>query len=229
MATVEVPEGVNFYSAPGQQWNMWNTHGLTGLTTPTGTLMTEDGVLYNHITMGEGASFEFLNVPTPSDKNMSTPENVITGGSGKYLVFRIRCVSREGENLALIMYDGTKQGFSQDAHRIWNGAGEVATGEWVTYVVDLSLFGDSVWYADNNPDVTTASFGLNVAGALEGSGSRYIDVQYFAVCDDWDEVEAVAGEGTVVQYTKWSDANHNKLLYSDGSEVETEETTEVAE
>ena len=176
--------------------------------------MEENGVLYNHITMGNGASFEFVNGTASSDKDVSTVESQLTGGSGQYLVFRIRVGCETAQNLALIAYDGQTAGYVQDTHRLWSAGGVVTLNEWVTYVVDLTLWSDT-WYKENNLSATTASFALNAGGEAAG---RYIDVQYFAVCDNWDEIETVVGSGTV-QYTKWTDSGSNKTLNCDGSEI----------
>lgn len=222
MKTIETPTDANFYSAAGQQWNIWASGGLSGEKTTTGSLVMENGVIYNRITMKNGGSFEFVNVAEPSDKDASTAENVITGGSGRYIVFRIKFVSDASDNLALILYDGQTAGYVQDTHRLWAGLGNgddknVATGEWVTYVIDMEMTGYS-WYTENNENVNKASFGLNVGTVNGYSGDRYIDVQYFAVCDNWTEVAAVVGSGTV-KYTKWSDTSINKILNCDGSEI----------
>ena len=213
MRTVETPEGANFYSVAGQQWNIWASGGLSGEKVPTGSLEIENGVIYNHITMKNGASFEFINVSEPSDKTSSTVENVLTGGTGRFIVFRIRFESDKTDNLALVLYDGQTSGYDQDTHRLWAGLGNsedknIATGEWVTYVMDMEATEYS-WYTENQVDVTKASFGLNI-GSSSYTGDRYIDVQYFAVCDDWSEVSAVVGSETV-KYTKWSDTSVDKV------------------
>jgi hypothetical protein len=177
-------------------------------------LMEENNVTFNRIYVGEGGSFEFVNGTGMSDKNVSTPDNTLTGGTGQYVVFKIRFQGNADENLALVLYDGANAGFVQDSHRLWSASGTIVVGEWVTYVVDIGLWSGS-WYTANNTSAAKASFALNCGGKVDG---RYVDVAYFAVCDDWSEVKTVVGNDKV-NYTKWTDTSFNKTLNSDGSEI----------
>ena len=59
-------------------------------------------------------------------------------------------------------------------------------------------------------------------GGYTGEAERgaCIDFAYFAIVDDWSEIEKVAGEGEQVIYTAWSSTENDKILNSDGTEIE---------
>ena len=62
---------------------------------------------------------------------------------------------------------------------------------------------------------------LGVSPTATDDGSNdYIDIAYFAICDDWDEVAAVAvGEESVI-FTAWCDAvNYSEVVKPDGTPI----------
>jgi hypothetical protein len=82
--------------------------------------------------------------------------------------------------------------------------------EWKVFVIDIEKLGqveDFNFYAANNADLRSASFGLQVGYNHTGT----FDVAYFAVCDNWSEVKSVVGDEAVV-LTNWVTVGNDVTL-----------------
>lgn len=224
--TITVPTGTNYYSAPGQYYNQWSTGTQNNGSFSPNTLLyidEEGGFVYNHIKLFQGGSFEITNGSVTPKKNFESCDDKIDGGSGSYIVMKIR-IPESVSLLNLKMADGIKATGSWGAEKrgdLANGGTSTleADGKWRVYVIDLAELHSSA-YGAGDSNVTNVTFGFQgEAGDGQCDGTEYIDIAYFAVCDDWDEIEAVVGVGEKVLYTNWSHNTHDKICYSDGTEI----------
>ena len=217
--TVEAPEGVNYYSAPGQYYNIWNA-GTSGNSTSNALndlrVDEEGGFLYTSIRLYQGASFEMTNGTSTVIRDVKDCSDTIVGGSGRYLVFKIRC-DESNSLLNIMLADGkkaTQAGEQMRPASIFEGS----DGEWHVYVVDLVELGHGC-YGANDAGVKNVAFGFKgEAGANDIQGTERLDLAYFAVCDDWTEVARVVGDEQVI-YTNWKDGSIDKICNSDGTDI----------
>lgn len=226
-------DGVNYYSAPSatQIYNNWNTGENGGSKAYSGELrIFEDSFVYNRITLQNGGSFEFTNGTSEVVKGFGTVDDVIYG-SGAYMVIKLRLGAGE-EMLKLCAWDGRTADRGGDP--IFDGGtqrtADAQSREWTVYVIEIASLFESTDYAANDKTVNKAVFGVKGdynGGKLNGSSienydeTDYVDIAYFAICDDWREVsEVVAGE-EVVLFTGWSNkVNSNVWVKPDGTTLE---------
>lgn len=236
---IVVSDKINYFSAPGQVYNNWASFSGTknngGSCAPTGQIMTENGLVFTRIGLNDGASFEFTNgtnIPavrgfgaghTLNNANGLDAGDVISGGSGKYIVMKIRCGGVD--QLRLIVNDGNhNEIFHSGANNFqWHGRSskEIVQYDWTTYVIDIETL-NSPYYTVNDESVTNVAFGLhfqNVGLTSTTDVIEYVDVAYFAVCDDWNEVVSLTGDEKLL-YTNWVNPGADVLRNPDGSCVE---------
>ena len=184
----------------------------------------EDELVFVRITFRNGGSFEFTNGSADVIRGIDGIQDTITGGSGKFAVIKIRT----GESLnrvALGGWDGNKEfplyaGTTQlnpDVSLLDGKATGLFDREWHVYVIDLEALA-SEYYAANNAELEKASFGIQGETTNALGAKEYIDIAYFAICDDWTEVSEVVGNEQVI-LTKWTDNSIDQVLNSDGTEI----------
>ena len=224
--TNTVAAGVNYYSAPGYVVSQHHA---------TYKVMNEGDMAFTRLTLDASASFK-LHTGVDGTKKMSDPVDAISGGSGQYIVMKIRLGGMSIGELKIGLYDGSKEIplypgqsfldtdklFDSYVRKVTEGmiidsdADGVSDG-WLTYVVDISGIG-SEWYTANNPETQTISAGLKI----QNGGTGYIDVAYFAIVDDWTEVAVVVGnEAENITFApEWKDATQDKTRKANGTCVE---------
>ena len=235
--TVKVGEdGINYYSAPctTQAYNNWNTGENASSTAYSGQLMIyEDSFVYNRISLQAGGSFEFTNGTSTPNKGFKTVDDTIYG-AGRYMVIKMRVGSGE-EHLRLCAWDGNTADRGGDP--IFDAYGSPQTvrnmtqdnKDWVVYVIEISALFANTDYAAGDDTVTRAVFGMKGdgnGGEYKGGAwqdfdeTDYVDIAYFAICDDWSEVAKVAAGEQTVLFTGWSDAvGYNEVRNPDGTTV----------
>lgn len=199
---IDVDESVNFYSAPGQTVNNLNT-GYNGNTSPDWDhdIRFEDGKIYEYIELGEGASFKFDN----GTGNICTgfpATSTIKGGSGRYLVIKMRTHNIDSsEQIRIMMNSDTSSEGSNTALQPQKQTAILRTadfvdGEWQVYVIDLSVLKHK-YYTAEDTDVQKITFGFYFS-ALKTEDEASMDIQYAAICDDWSEIDKIVEEKTVM-------------------------------
>ena len=223
VVSLSTPTDVNFYSVPGLTYNNWSTgsNKNNSLNRHNAIYYDEtDGFMYSKIRMFEGGSFEVSNGTGTPVKDVKECADAIVGGSGKYLVFKIRAT---GINyLRLLLADGKKStsGWDGEMRGAPGGTTFEADGQWRVYVVDLEKLASKT-YGANDSAVTHVTFGFQgECDAAELDGTECIDFAYFAVCDNWNEVKTVVGNKDKVLYTSWNSNEYDVVLNSDGTAVE---------
>lgn len=214
-------ENVNFYSAPGQTINVWATgtpnKNNQANKVATGAVMADNSGIFTRIKLYHGGNFILSNGTGSLATGYVSPDTTIEGGAGKYAVLKIRA-SDDLQRLAFGAYDGQKEfaisGSMPDTDALFrpNGRSTLSIGAdengWVIFVIDLELYAGD-WY-EVGANITTAAFGLQgetMANTL--SGNEYVDVAYFAVCDNWTEIGQVTGNDAKVIYTDWKTTDND--------------------
>ena len=212
--TVTVPEkdltGINFYSAPGQQSQSYNAF-VTGTNQAVGVLCEENGVVFNRIHFNVSGAFVFTDA---TDDGRSGVQNAVDDiqGSGNYVVMKIRMGSALLHQVRLGLYDGgvTKEGghdaiLAGTASNTGRSNLTAMKNGWVVYVIDIASM-NPVYYTAGNDELTKASFGFKINNGDGSQAGDYVDIAYFAVCDDWAEIKQVVGTTDSIVYTNWKDA-----------------------
>jgi len=209
------PEGVNYYCAPGQVVNLWGTSdnpskgGSCGEYPTTETFRDRQELLSNIIHDEDGmyiragvyhSASVYLANGTTELKNHAefgkatdvlTPGN---GGMGKYAVIKLRISNlNEGVKLGIIS-DASIADSSKEVKYNIRAPKLLSTDEFVVYVVDISNAAD--------PAATTVCVKLGTdTQCVAGAG---FDFGYFAICDNWTEIERVVGDEGVTFVTDWA-------------------------
>jgi hypothetical protein len=198
LATKVFTKDINFYSAPGQYFNNWNSGGLNGSGAPTGTVMSEGDMLFSRITLQPGGSFIMGNGTADYVRNGGWDTTyTVFGGSGRYAVFKMR--GSGVDDLGLILWDGVTANWG-DGTRLRRTATDIGDNTWRVYVVDLEAFNYS-FYKAGQSSITKLMAGFM---ADNDSVTRHIDLAYFAICDDWSEIAEVAAGEKNVFVTSWT-------------------------
>ncbi len=204
---INVDPSVNFYSAPGQTMNNWSA-GHSGNSEPDWEhdIRYEDGKIYEHIVLGRGVSFKFDNGTGEFCKRFPAT-SLISGGSGRYLVIKMRTHNIEnGETVRIMMNsDTSSQGDNFDlnaknSNTVLRNA-DFADGEWQVYVIDLEKLGHQ-YYTAEDENVQKIAFGFYIPG-LTDADEASMDVEYMAICDDWSEIDKIVEE-KVVMLSGWA-------------------------
>ena len=199
---ITVDPSINFYSAPGQTVNNWSA-GYDRNSNPDWDrdIRCEDGEIYEHIVLGSGASFKFDN----GTGGLCTrfPANAtVNGGSGRYLVIKMRTHNIDSSEPIRIMMNSDKssQGSNNSLDAQTNNTvlrtADFSDGEWNVYVIDLKELGHR-YYTAEDTSVQKISLGFFFVG-LTAADEASIDIQYAAICDDWSEIDKVVEEKTVM-------------------------------
>ena len=210
--TVEVgTNGINFYSAPGQQYNNYNVPAGSSsrVNGPTGILRYDEdgGFVYNRMEFADSGSMIFLGTGStvPSSNAILTNTANTVYGTGKYIVIKMRADAITTQ-MKIGAYDAAHSSASGDNIYEANVRDIVAT-EWTVFVIDIEqmMASGTKFYTPGNTATTTASFGYKVANqnSVRPTTAGTVDVAYFAVCDNWNEVATVVGTNETVYLTAW--------------------------
>ena len=223
---------INFYSAPGQQTNSWNTGGLDSRYATPGKLMFDEdgGFIYNHITLEKGGAFEFINGSTAKEvfiKGFNPVHDTIYGGTGKYMLLKMRVGSEE--QVSLLAWDGVTgkelyfdDTISEEAKKLKSDTifglttrKTALNADWTVYVIDLDVF--AATYDAENLDITNVTFGLKGDYTEAASDTECVDIAYMAIVDGWGEVEDIVGADEIVLYTDWKTPFNDEIRKTDGT------------
>jgi hypothetical protein len=80
-------------------------------------------------------------------------------------------------------------------------------GEWVTFVIDLKAASADQYIPDANGTYVMHRFKIYFGTDFVGIENGYVDFAYMAVCDDWDEIKAVADQDELMLVTSSGKAN----------------------
>jgi hypothetical protein len=217
-------ENVNFYSAPGQALNNWAAgYAGNGTANWTHVLMVEGGKVFERIKLGDGASFKFDN-GTSAEVRRFPATSKIEGGSGRYLVMRVRANDISFNIRLILNSDTSSEGSNADlkatATNSISRADPFKDGQWVTYVIDLKTAALPLYPAED-ANVKKIAIGLDMPGFVATENSS-LDVEYVAICDDWSEIDSIVKEETVM-LSGWRDNDAWKeVATSDGTAPEGE-------
>ena len=202
--------------------NVWNTGSKTGYDSSVGIVEMMDAevdFVYAHVTLQTHGAFELINGSGAYAMRFHTVHDTVNG-SGKYAVLKIRVGSGE-DTVKLLAWDGitgnetyyNSSNSQLDSDSVFNlCARSNLNTEWAIYVIDLSqAFGET--YDAENADITKATFGIKGDGSGGNYDSAtatwsgfdendYIDIAYFAICDNWTEIQSVVGDESVI-LTNW--------------------------
>lgn len=204
---VDVDASVNFYCAPGQTVNNWSA-GYDRNSDPDWDrdIRIEDGRIYEHIVLGAGSSFKFGN-GTGEFCRRFPATSTISGGSGRYMVIKMRTNNIEGGEAVRIMLnsDTSKQANNTNLNAEYSNtvlrSADFADGQWQVYVIDLAKLGHTYYTAEDK------SVGKIAAGLyfpfLTVSDEASVDIEYMAICDDWSEIDKIVEE-KVVMLSGWA-------------------------
>ena len=214
MDTVIVDESINFFAAPGMIVNGWNT-------TVSGVKMDGD-VAYTTITFKANGQAALHN--TAANKGvMKDVTNVISGGTGRYLVMKVRIGGTSMSDIGIGLWDGQTPVptaapyseanpnvdviFAQGEQRRNTNVSMVDKINWTIYVIDLEGLSQT-YYDAQNTDIEKISVGLKRVSGAEGDADSYMDIAYLAIVDNWTEIATVVGDTTTnVKYVaQWNDA-----------------------
>jgi len=193
-------DGVNYYNPAGQQYN--NYH----VTNTTLKYDAQHGFVYNSISLDISGSISF------SNGNIITLKDTVYGG-GKYFVFKVRA-GESTVQMKLAAYDKTGTVISNaglaDPLFETNTRSQVNT-EWVVYVIDATEMLNSAtkYYTTEDAGNKLATFGYKIANGSVGT----VDIAYFAVCDNWKEIDSVVGSDDVI-LTNWESPASDLLVTS---------------
>lgn len=78
-------------------------------------------------------------------------------------------------------------------------SGDVPT-DWKVYVINVEDMLDKTtpYYVAGGTAESTAAYGFKIANGSSGT----VDIAYFAVCDNWSEIDSIVGNDGVV-LTNW--------------------------
>ena len=213
--TINVDPSVNFYSAPGQTMNNSNT-GYSDNSDPDWEhdIRYEDGRIYEHIELGKAASFKFDNGTGELCKRFPAT-STISGGSGRYLVIKMRTHNIANKEAVRIMMntDQSSQGNNYElipktSNTVLRNA-DFVDGKWQVYVIDLQKLGHE-YYTAEDENVKKIAVGFYLPG-LANDDNASMDVEYMAICDDWSEIDSVVGE-KVVMLSGWANNEEWKAV-----------------
>ena len=211
------PEGVNYYSAPGQIVNLWATSdneskgGSAGeyatsetyrdRKEPLGNIIRDENGTYIKVGVYHSASVYLANDTTEYSNHQEfnqatdllTPGN---GGIGQYVVIKLRTYNlTEGVKLGIVANSGEKGAIKEIKSYNVRPASLMSQGEFVTYVIKL----DDTVVSDAATKICV-KLGTDQS-AVAGAG---FDFSYFAICDNWTEVDRVIGDDDVKYITNWT-------------------------
>ena len=202
---VEFDASVNFYSAPGQVLNNFSAgYSDNKEATWDHDLRYENGKIYEHIVLGGNASFKFDN-GTSEEIRRFAATSTISGGSGRYLVIKMRANNIPVNVGIMLNSDTSSQGSNTNlnatAANTISRQSAFVNGEWQVYVIDLKELGHQYYNAED-ASVTKISVGFYIP-ALLAAHNASIDFEYAAICDDWSEIDSIVEE-KMVKLSSWA-------------------------
>ena len=144
-------------------------------------------------------------------------DDTIVGGSGNYLVIKMRVA--KGTWMGVGLHDGvtgdiTVKGFNVQSVIVGNNRMNTFNGEWQVLVVDIDNLHTSYYKKGGDSDK------VSIMMALYGSANGLeFDLAYAAICDDWAEIDSIVGNDSVI-VTNWKQS---------GTTMETKTPAEVDE
>ncbi len=215
-----VTNEVNYYSAPFQLVNRWNTTNADGLVFGNGdgrALLTDVRIdetedAYTRVHLQNYGEFYFTNGTAPAgNHNEADTIDKVQGGVGKYAVLKIR-FSKNGTWSFKLETDTGKMA-TIDRWMLpnksgWPGVnaadGKFTSAEWGILLIDLEKMGLS------DPNATAIRAMFRHIGNVDPN--HYVDVAYFAICDDMAEVASVVGdENATLHYTAWVEGDESAV------------------
>ena len=204
-------DAVNYYTAVGQ----FNTSAWAA--TVSNRIYADGDVLYQRFSITNHGG----TIPLVTSGNVKNGYLVDSkGGNGRYFVFKMRTVNVEA--LAWRITATTASGTATDPSGNYLARREaMPEGEWVVYVVDIAALLETeskitTYGTAGNADLTKIAagfmYGHNMGGTVTDT---YLDIAYFAVCDNWEEIESVVGDEKVI-LTNWKSSTSDKKLSSKG-------------
>lgn len=208
---ITLSDDVNYYTAVGQ----FNTSAWAA--TVSNKIYADGDVLYQRFSITNHGG----TIPLVTSGNVKNGYLVDSkGGNGRYFVFKMRTVNVEA--LAWRITATTANGTATDPSGSYLARREaMPEGEWVVYVVDIAalLSAESritTYGTAGNVDLTKIAAGFMYGHNLGGTVTdAYLDIAYFAVCDNWEEIESVVGDEKVI-LTDWKNNTSDKKLSSKG-------------
>ena len=95
-----------------------------------------------------------------------------------------------------------------------------ASGEWVTYVIDLTILPNNAYKANADGEYVLDTFYLLKNPTSGSTANDNIDIAYMAFAEDWKAIDSVVDEETVIQMTVYNGSSGNKTVYTaTGEEV----------
>ena len=208
--TVEIGadgNGINYYVTAWNSigLNAWNTGGKGAAGDAVGELMydADEGIVFSRVTLQDGGSFELVSTTDNTvTKGFNGPEGILYGGTGSYLVLKVRIGSGEEElRLLLNSKDATPDWVFNEMRR------SDTNTEWAVFVIDTSAFLQTYYEkASDAGKITIGMKGDSSGGNAEApEADDYVDIAYVALCDNWVEVDAVVGNDSIV-ITNWKES-----------------------
>ena len=206
--SIIVPTGISFYSAPGQVVNNWATSN-TPVTSGSGleankvvitNLISDENGVYTRVHLANNGTTMLTNQTSTVTYAERTPTDTLTanaGGMGRYYVLKVRTHGITGLRMGVYSQTASESAMIGPNFNgpFRNNAAEYNDDEFTIYVIDRG--------AAVNPDATKINvvFGAWTQAATGG----YLDIAYFAVCDDWTEIRSVVGDDNEkVVLTTWA-------------------------
>ncbi len=208
-----VSNDVNFYCAPGMLLNRYNA-SVSGDSKTMLTNIVDDATngIHTNINLLSYGQFYLTNATTritahaekDADTNAGTPREIavvdkLNGGVGKYAVMKVAFSKNATWNLKIDTDTGktVKIGKWMIPNKSgWSGMVNNASTEFGVIVVDLETLGVM------DPDAKSVSVMLQLAGTA--SEGNYINISYFAICDDFKEISSVVNNPAErIHYTNW--------------------------
>ena len=190
--------GVNYYitAHTAMRADLWNTGN------PTLMYDSDDEVAFARINFKNGGSLELVSTYDTATAGISSRDGTQAGGSGQYLVVKIRVGIGEGM-VRFMAFDGSDQTPNDGWGWVVRDTGVATIPEWRVFVIDMSVFRPNDTMKFYTPGSDSDKVFLGVKGDADDGANDYIDIAYVAICDDWAEIDSVVGNDSVV-VSSWS-------------------------
>ena len=213
----QVPDSVNYYSAPNVYGNQTGTQGIS--------LGFKNGTAYSTVTGSSGAgSNAIVNLVANGSNKVESLKTSIN--SGKYFVLKIKS-SQNVSKIAIMAANSAKATMNaKDIDESYVTMHVSGNGEQL-FVVDIekcALGNTFLNYATDEDNVKNLFATLKIYNAygIETSAKGSVDIEYFAICDDWSEIAKIAGadnSGDYVCSYYVSDYEFDTVVLSEDGDV----------
>jgi hypothetical protein len=220
--TINSPAGVNYFSTSGLIVNNWGTSDFEskggscsgasddhqGTRAILGNIMQDENGMYTRYGVYHTASVFLANgsIPAADHDEYGKATDLINEGQGvgKFAVIRFRTYNlNQGVRLRIITDTSPTTSSPHGYGYFWRPVASIPEGEFVTYVIDISKC------VDASATKIQVLFGSDEAA----DAGATIDLAYFAICDNWTEVQGVVGTNSEVCFTKWN-ISANDVTYT---------------